>query len=208
MDDAPDIRPDMTEDGRWMTYAQIADLRGISKASAERLVRRHRWRRQADNEGRVRAYVPLTWADQAQDDAPDIMADIPPDIRPDTSHAINALQTAIGALQQQLDRERDRADRAEAAEARSIGIIDGFRIERDAERARADRAEQGREGERSRADVLRDRIDAMQEQIATAAAVGEALQAERDQARREAQEAAAWRARSLLARLRTAWRGE
>ena len=33
-------------EGRWLTYRQIADLRGISKASAERLVRRHRWRRQ------------------------------------------------------------------------------------------------------------------------------------------------------------------
>ena len=48
----------MAEVGRWLTYRQIADLRRISKASAERLVRRHKWRRQEDNEGVTRALVP------------------------------------------------------------------------------------------------------------------------------------------------------
>jgi hypothetical protein len=36
------------------------------------------------------------------------------------------------------------------------------------ERQRADRAEQGREGERSRADALRDRLNVMQAQLADA----------------------------------------
>jgi len=38
-----------------MTLVELAEARGISKASAARLVRRHRWRRQTDNTRRVRA---------------------------------------------------------------------------------------------------------------------------------------------------------
>jgi hypothetical protein len=41
--------------------------------------------------------------------------------------------------------------------------------------ARADRAEAGRDAERARAEVLRDRIEALQVQLATAEADGSAL---------------------------------
>ena len=37
----PDITPDADE-GMWLTYRQIGHLRHISKASAERLVRRNK----------------------------------------------------------------------------------------------------------------------------------------------------------------------
>jgi hypothetical protein len=36
-----------------MTYAELADFRGITAASAERLVRRRRWPRQVGNDSVV-----------------------------------------------------------------------------------------------------------------------------------------------------------
>jgi hypothetical protein len=42
---------------RRMTYAELANVRGISAASAERLVRRRRWPRQTGNDGIVRVLV-------------------------------------------------------------------------------------------------------------------------------------------------------
>ena len=50
-------------DIRWLSYAEIAKIRGISRASAERIVRRAKWRRQADNQGITRAAVPLAYAE-------------------------------------------------------------------------------------------------------------------------------------------------
>jgi chromosome segregation ATPase len=152
---------------------------------------------------------------------------------------VRADQAEIRAAAADTDRRTAEA-RADAERAlwqeertRLVLQIDGFRAERDQERVRADRAEQGREGERARADALRDRIEAMQEQLAEAEAEGAAsdveianLTAQLKQARAEAQAAqiaqseveadaaelrqaeAERRARGLLARLRAAWRGE
>ena len=100
---------------------------------------------------------------------------------------------------------------------RLIVVIDGLEkrlawteAERDAERARADRAEQGREGERSRSDALRDRIDAAQAQIAPAEEAARQAHAGRKQRRTTAarlQEAvAAGRARGRLRRVLAALR--
>src|SRR3954453_394497 len=44
---------------RRMTYAELAQARAISLASARRLVRRHNWHRQIGNDGVVRVTVPL-----------------------------------------------------------------------------------------------------------------------------------------------------
>src|SRR5215471_6914583 len=49
--------------GKWMTYAQLATLRGTSTRAAVMLVRRHRWRRQKDNSGHTLAFVPAIWAE-------------------------------------------------------------------------------------------------------------------------------------------------
>jgi hypothetical protein len=87
--------------------------------------------------------------------------------------------------------------------------------------------EPSRAGERARADVLRDRLDTLQAQLATIEADGAAsdvavaeLTAELKEARRHAEEeaqaaearreaeAAARRSLGLVARLRAAWRGE
>jgi hypothetical protein len=55
------------EEGRWLTYEELAALRGTSRRAAVMLVRRHRWRRQKDNEGHTRALVPPTWAQPADE---------------------------------------------------------------------------------------------------------------------------------------------
>ena len=57
MDAAMDTGTD-TEDGRWMTYAELAVARRIDKQSAVKLAFRRRWRRQRDNRRIVRVLVP------------------------------------------------------------------------------------------------------------------------------------------------------
>jgi hypothetical protein len=57
---ASDISLAVGDGARRMTYAELATVRGISQASARRLVLRHHWPRQRGNDGIVRATVPLT----------------------------------------------------------------------------------------------------------------------------------------------------
>ena len=57
---ANDISLAVGDGRRRMTYAELAVVRGISAASAERLVRRRHWVRQLGNDGIVRVFVPLT----------------------------------------------------------------------------------------------------------------------------------------------------
>jgi hypothetical protein len=57
-----DITLAVGDGARRMTYAELAAVRGISALSAERLVRRKHWPRQAGNDGIVRVLVPLTEA--------------------------------------------------------------------------------------------------------------------------------------------------
>jgi hypothetical protein len=119
--------------------------------------------------------------------------------QPDTPH-ITALKGVITSLQADLAAERARADQADQARAAADTRVDATMVRADAAdadrraaEARAERAEQGRDGERALADALRDRLNAMQEQLADAhaalqaAAAAEARteQAERDRKRAE-----------------------
>jgi hypothetical protein len=103
--------PDTTtyETTEWMTYAELAANRGISKRSAMRLALRHRWPRRRGNDGMARVGVP-TGADKSperQSERPATTADSP------TVRAIAALETAVVALRSELERAH-----AETAEAR------------------------------------------------------------------------------------------
>jgi hypothetical protein len=99
-----DTPPD-DEGRKWLSYSEIAVLRGISRASAERLVRR-RWRRRPDNRGVVRAYVPPEWTKPAEmrppedhgDSLPDTPPDNGPDIPPDITPALRAFETALAEI--------------------------------------------------------------------------------------------------------------
>lgn len=56
---ASDISLAVGDGARRMTYAELATVRGISLASARRLVLRHHWPRQTGNDSVVRVTVPL-----------------------------------------------------------------------------------------------------------------------------------------------------
>src|ERR1700722_16143234 len=111
-------------DGRWLTYAELAQSRGITKASAARLVRRNKWRKQADNQGNVRVFVP------GEIEPADTEAD-----------SLSAMAVAINALQEALSVERTRVDQAEARAARADTMADKAAAAADQAQSRADQAE-------------------------------------------------------------------
>lgn len=104
--------PDETPLGeRWLTMGQIAAVRGISKQSAHRLVRRKGWRRQTDNHGFVQALVPPEFqAANGSASLSDNTSDNPRDAPTDRV----TLAALIDAFRVTVDRERDRADKLEA----------------------------------------------------------------------------------------------
>src|SRR5688500_7179049 len=113
---------------RRMTYAELAQARQISLASARRLARRHHWPRQVGNDGIVRVIVPLRHLQtgpgpaQAMSDGtkPTPESDIPgtrPMLASATAHGTGpgteALSRAVDSLRELLVIANSRADRAE-----------------------------------------------------------------------------------------------
>src|SRR5690242_12778545 len=94
----------MSEDGQWMSKAELAAARGISLASADRLVRRRKWRRQKGNDGRVRVLVPAGTA-----------SDVPEENAP-TEALIDQLRERVAALDGQLLGQSEAMTAAHAAE--------------------------------------------------------------------------------------------
>ena len=157
-----------------MTFNELAAIRRISKLSAASLVRRHGWRRQRDNQGRVIALVPVTWGVAEAGGRSDNGADSEADADDGVPHD-EAFQAALAALREAKDSEI----------ATLHGVIDGLRDSAarsvalfDREHARTDRAEQEREAERERAEVAERRADAADTDRRAAQARADALQAE------------------------------
>jgi hypothetical protein len=160
--------------GTWLTKAELARVRRISVASADRLIRRQGWRRQPGNDGRVRVLVPSDWikpgagnpTDRESQNPTDILQN-PTDNVPDPTDIaryIVAFEAALTVLRE-----------AHASEIATLhGVIDGLRSSIARGEDRAARTEADRNAERTRADALRDRLNGMQEQLAEAHA---ALQA-------------------------------
>jgi hypothetical protein len=139
MPDCPptDITPVIREGARRLTYVEMASLRGISRASAERLVRRKGWPRQIGNDGIVRVTVP------PNEIAPNKQTNIahrapghpspdrppnPPVVTPDIMAVIREVVTPLTI---QLERERDRVDRAEQRIAElEVALADARSAER------------------------------------------------------------------------------
>jgi hypothetical protein len=133
---ASDITLAVGDGARRMTYAELADVRGISPASAKRLTQRHHWGRQIGNDGVVRVTVPLsalvaarkpktidvapdtglmssaTWATDPATPA-DVAAGIAGDVAPVVIPATETLALAVETLRSQLAIANGRADRAE-----------------------------------------------------------------------------------------------
>ena len=94
---------------RWMTYAELAATRGISKASANRLAFRKKWPRKTGNDNQARVAVPSDAQAPPPDVAHDAREDATHDDTPVIIHDVQAADT--------LTRERQRADAAEARAA-------------------------------------------------------------------------------------------
>jgi hypothetical protein len=203
--DQPDHRPDSETDdqpdARWMTFEELARARGISKLSAAALVRRHRWRRQRDNRGRVIALVPndgpelrrIVEPDHPPDDQPDHPGSTPdhlPDDRPYTAAFDTALTAIEAAHAREIKALHDQLETSEQGRAAAMTQLADATT-------RAERAEAAVAGERQRADALRDRLE-------TARAETEEARQALDQVRRADE---ARRARGRLRRAWDGWRG-
>jgi hypothetical protein len=178
------------EDGRWLTYSELAVARGIDRQSARRMANRTGWRRQKDNQGIVRVYVPFGREAPLRRER-DTSADKPADMPADMSHAIRALEASVASL----------TARAEFAEKRAEKV----EIDLDTARDRAHQAEHALSAERNRADqaeIALDRLESELEAEKIARAEAEADAAEL----REAE--AAWKGKGRWARLRAAWLGK
>ena len=135
--------------GTWMTKAELARARGITLGSADRLIRKQRWRRQPGNDGKVRALIPPGWENPDPRGEPtDDPTDDPRAVGMSSlaAGALTALEDAVSALREQLERaeagrveERQRADRAEARADDLRAQIDVLNAELVVMRAEADR---------------------------------------------------------------------
>ena len=190
---------DDVSDGRWLTYAELAQLRGIDRASAFKLALRHKWSRQKNNKGQVTALVPLDFTsqeDESQDNGYDASYRVSFDaaltaMRDAHAGEVAALRSQMDAAKAEADMSRDRADRTltQLAEAHS---------ERAAALARAERAE---------ALVANLETEIASKEEAAAQARSEAEEARRvgDELRRADE---ARKARGLWQRMPMAWEGE
>jgi MinD-like ATPase involved in chromosome partitioning or flagellar assembly len=174
----------------WTTYAEAGARLGVSAEAVRAIAKRRHWPRRRSNTDPHGA-VEVEMPD-------DVQISPKPPARPVT-----------------LRSPPDHSDLAAGALAALETAVMSLT-------ARAEAAEQGRELERARAEDLRVQIAVLNAEIQVMGADSEralsAMQAERDGARREAQEAAQAldaarvaeaerKARGLLARLKAAWRG-
>jgi hypothetical protein len=183
MDQGTDQGTDPGEEGRWLTYKELAESRQIDRHSAVKLVLKHGWRRQRDNRNVLRILVPVEWTLPRGRGMPKTTDPAMPQGMPegvpqgtDFTRAINVLEAALGTLREQLERAEQGRD----------GAI-----------ARADRAE-------SATSELRDRLGLSQAALDQAQADARAARGEAEAVKAAD---AARRARGLLARLRAAVRG-
>lgn len=127
-------------DDRWLSYDEISRIRGIGRESAVKLVRRKRWPRRPGNDGTARALIPVDWLTPAK-----ALSERFPEPSPDAGHAIDGLESAIGAIREQQEAERgvwrEASTRLEQAVAAERARADAAESRADAAIARAERAE-------------------------------------------------------------------
>lgn len=178
-DSKMDIFPDTSGEGRWLTYDEISQIRGIGRESAVKLAQREKWPRRPGNDRTARVFVPPDWLKPARTR----QQESSPEVFPEWSRIVSVLEDAVTGLR----------ERAEAADARA----DAAERRAEIERERADRLEQLRIAERTRADRAEAERTAEQEARAKVEAEAAIL--------RQAEEGR--RTLGRMARLRAAWRG-
>jgi hypothetical protein len=202
--------------GRWMTYDELAEMRGIKRIGAVRLVQRYKWRRQAGNDGRARVLVPHDALAPVR--GTDAGSSAPMHVTPTSAGngsgtdagtmlagALAALEDAVTGLRGQLDVANARAERAEAAIADAASDVRELRSHATA--LQVELAERQAALDRTQAEVRK--TEAEIEQLRAEAEAAKIAQAEAEADTAELRQADdARKARGLLARLRAAVRGE
>jgi uncharacterized protein YicC (UPF0701 family) len=154
---------DSADGERWMTYAEIADMRGCSRAAAERWTQRQKLRRQPGNDGKTLVLVAPNVVEQAHPRR--VPRADPADITPALAafeQALNTIREAhaseVSALREAhagetstlreqleqaraqaiaaLERAEARADAADAAALAAQDAAEAIRREREVEWAR------------------------------------------------------------------------
>jgi hypothetical protein len=183
----------------WLTYADAGEKFGISAEAVRHLTVRHRWPRRKPNDdpyGRVLVGIPDDFEPRPRPTVERPAADPVelPDARPLNGRPLEhlaAFESVLAELRAVRDEATERAKAAETLVDHTLALL------ADAQAGR-DRADAALAGERSRADVLRDRVDALTGELREAQETAETMR----------QEEIARHARGLLARLRDAWRGD
>jgi len=141
----------VTGDSRWLSYDEIADMRGIDRASAIRMVRRKQWTKQDANDGMTRVAVPETFF-RAKRTKPNARGQVAPVVTgqplsdPGQIAEVVTGQTpdtdaVLVDLRGQLTRAEALADRAEVGRLEAVTQLRQAEAEREAARIAAASAE-------------------------------------------------------------------
>ena len=157
---------DAFQEGRWLTYSELAKIRGIGRPSAVKLVQRERWRKLPgnDRDRTVRILVPPEWlrggkAEPIREDIPDAIPDLRQQFEAANARA-DAASAAVAAANQRADAALAVADRTLAQLSEATGRIGEAERRAEAERARANQAETDRRAAEGRADTAEARAEA------------------------------------------------
>ena len=197
-----DYRDDVGDDVRWLSYSELGQVRGISTASAIRLVFRRKWRRQDGNDGTVKVAVPVDEANPQRE-----VADNDGDgVGRDIGQVVGLLETAAAML-------RERGEEADVMVAALHATAEEALARAEAETVTEREARRQAEGARAAAEAALSEIrEGFERERREAEARRVTEQAAREKAEAEAarlrQENQARRDLGLLARLRAALRRE
>lgn len=140
--------------GSWLTYDQLAAIRGIDRAAAVKLALRHGWPKERDRSRTMHVQVPSDWLARVP-----VQSAFEATARTGQSpvaegHAEHTRVVERSMWREQLAQERDRADAAEREQDRLLAMIDNLERRIAAAETRAEHAEQALTAERARADAL------------------------------------------------------
>src|SRR3954466_10631753 len=129
-----------------LTYAELAEARGVSLGAARRMVHRHKWPKQVGNDGLSRIVVPVSFvarsvdSDVTEDTSKDVDEDVSTDVSIDAAPVrVVPLDEAVVAFAQVT---RDAISDVTKDVMRTLQeAITSLRVELYTERDRADRAE-------------------------------------------------------------------
>src|SRR5262249_16437609 len=143
-------------EGRWLTYTELAEIRGIGRESAVKLAQRERWRKLSGNspDRTVRGFVPTEWLKPAKGERIGEtlggLGEVFPDVSGELSRLVSGLQDTMSFVRERAEAAEARADAAEAARRTAEARADA------AER-RTDLADADRRVAEGRADTERTR---------------------------------------------------